>query len=93
MNPGRFFSNTPRNVTILALGVSVILGIFRLIPLLILVWIAALAYIIISQYTGSKTAGSKFVCLDCATIHHELRCPNCGSSLKKLNSRTNNYGY
>lgn len=92
MRQGRFSNNVPRNVTVLALGVSVVLGIFHLIPLLILVWVVALAYIIIYQYSASRTSGSSFVCLDCATIHRENSCPKCGSKLKKIYSRTNNYG-
>lgn len=86
------FSNTPRNVTILALAVTIVLGIFRLIPLLILVWIAALSYIIISQYKRSKNSGASFVCLDCATIHSDNACPKCGSKLKKLYSSSNSFG-
>lgn len=92
MNSGQFFNNVPRNVTILAIGVTVILGIFRLIPLLILVWIVAISYIILYQYRSSKNTAANFVCLDCATIHQQSSCPKCGSKLKKLYSRTNNYG-
>ncbi len=92
MKGGQFFNNVPRNVTILAIGVTVVLGIFHLIPLLILVWIVALAYIIIYQYKSSKSTGANFVCLDCATIHQQNSCPKCGSKLKKLYSKTNNYG-
>ena len=88
----KFFSNVPRNVTVLALIVTVILGMFRLIPLLILVWIVALAYIIAYQYRGSKNKGASFVCLDCATIHQANSCPKCGSKLKKLYSSTNSFG-
>ncbi|MGI0046966.1 MAG: hypothetical protein ACREBB_07245 [Nitrosotalea sp.] len=92
MKIGQFFNNVPRNVTILAIGVTVLLGIFHLIPLLILVWIVALAYITIYQYKSSKNTGTNFVCLDCATIHQENSCPKCGSKLKKLYSKTNSYG-
>ena len=92
MNMGGFLSNVPRNVTILAIGVTVVLGIFHLIPLLILVWIVALTYIVIYQYKASKNAGANFVCLDCATIHQQISCPKCGSKLKKIYSKTNNYG-
>jgi hypothetical protein len=77
---------------ILAIIVTVILGMFHLIPLLILVWIVALAYITIYQYRTPKNEGANFVCLDCATIHRQDRCPKCGSKLKKLYSRTSSYG-
>lgn len=92
MKVDAIFGNVPRTVTILALAVSVVLGIFRLVPLLILVWVVALGYIIAYQYRSSKGEGSNFVCLDCATIHQQTSCPKCGSKLKKLYSRTNNYG-
>ncbi|MDE1763500.1 MAG: hypothetical protein KGH88_04550 [Thaumarchaeota archaeon] len=92
MDTSRFFNNVPRNVTILAIGVTVVLGMFRLIPLLILVWVVALAYIVIYQYKSSKNTGASFVCLDCATIHTLNACPKCGSKLKKLYSRTSSYG-
>ena len=85
-------NNVPRNVVILAVIVTVILGIFHLIPLLILVWIVALAYITIYQYRTPKNKEANFVCLDCATIHQQDSCPKCGSKLKKLYSRTNSYG-
>lgn len=88
----QFFNNVPRNVTILAIAVTVILGMFRLIPLLILVWIVALGYIIAYQYRGSKNRGASFVCLECATIHQNVSCPKCGSKLKKIYSSTNNFG-
>ena len=88
----QFFSNVPRNVTMLAIAVTVVLGIFREIPLLILVWVVALAYIIFYQYRGTKSRGANFVCLDCATIHQQNNCPKCGSKLKKLYSRTNSFG-
>lgn len=89
---GQFLNNVPRNVIILAVVVTTILGIFHLIPLLILVWIVALAYITIYQYRTSKNRAANFVCLDCATIHQQDSCPKCGSKLKKLYSRTNSYG-
>ena len=92
MKSSQFFNNTPRNVTMLAIGVTIILGIFRLIPLLILVWVVAIAYIIVYQYRSSKNTGASFVCLDCATIHNQNICPKCGSKLKRLYSRTNSYG-
>ncbi len=92
MRGGSFSSNVPRNVTVLAIIVSVVLGIFRLIPLLILVWVVALAYIIVYQYKSSNTRESRFVCLDCATIHQQNSCPKCGSRLKKIYSRTNSFG-
>ncbi len=92
MKSTQFFNNVPRNVIMLAIGVTIILGIFRMIPLLILVWIVALTYIIAYQYRASKRTGASFVCLDCATIHKENICPKCGSKLKKLYSRTNSFG-
>lgn len=88
----QFFNNVPRNVIILAVVVTAVLGIFHLIPLLILVWIVALAYIIIYQYRTPKNNAGNFVCLDCATIHQQDSCPKCGSKLKKFYSRTNSYG-
>ena len=72
-----------------AVAVTAVLGIFHLIPLLILVWIVALAYIIIYQYRTPKNKEANFVCLDCATIHQQDSCPKCGSKLKKFYSRTN----
>jgi len=84
--------NVPRNVIILAVAVSVILGMFRLIPFLILVWIVSIGYIIVYQYKGSKNAEANFVCLDCATIHQQISCPKCGSKLKKFYSGNNQYG-
>lgn len=88
----KFFSNVPRNIIILSIGVTVLLGIFRMVPLLILVWVVALSYIVIYQYRTSRNAGANFVCLECATIHQQSKCPKCGSKLKKLYSRTNRYG-
>jgi uncharacterized paraquat-inducible protein A len=85
-------NNVPRNVIILATVVTVLLGIFRLVLFLILVWVAALAFIVIYQYTSTKTSGGNFVCLDCATIHHDFACPKCGSKIKKIYSRDNKYG-
>ncbi len=85
-------NNTPRNVIMIALGVSVVLGVFRLIPLLVLVWVVALVFIIIYQYKSSRIAGANFVCLECATIHQQASCPKCGSNLKKFYSRNNSYG-
>ncbi|MGI0072476.1 MAG: hypothetical protein ACREA3_01525 [Nitrosotalea sp.] len=92
MNLKQSSNNVPRNVIILAVAVSVILGMFRLIPFLILVWIVSIAYIIIYQYKGSKNVGANFVCLDCATIHQQSSCPKCGSKLKKFYSGKNQYG-
>ncbi|HJU12990.1 MAG TPA: hypothetical protein VJ792_00855 [Candidatus Nitrosotalea sp.] len=92
MKRARFSGNVPRNVTILALAVTIVLGIFRLIPLLILVWVVALTYIILYQYRASKASGSSFVCLECATMHSQNSCPKCGSKLKKLYSKTNSFG-
>ncbi|MDE1726416.1 MAG: hypothetical protein KGH89_04040 [Thaumarchaeota archaeon] len=92
MNPSQLLNNVPRNVIILAIAVTAVLGIFHLIPLVILVWIVALSYIIIYQYRSSKSGGSNFVCLECATIHQQNSCPKCGSKLKKFYSRTSSYG-
>ena len=92
MKPTQFSGNIPRNVTILALAVTIVLGIFRLIPLLILVWAVAIIYIILYQYKTSKASSSSFVCLECATIHSQSSCPKCGSKLKKLYSSTNSFG-
>lgn len=84
-------NNTPRNVIILATIVTILLGIFRLVLFLIIVWVAALAFIVIYQYKTSKSSGN-FVCLDCATIHQDAVCPKCGSKLKKIYSKDNRYG-
>lgn len=85
-------TNVPRNVVILAISVTILLGIFRLVLFLVLVWVVALAFIVIYQYRSTKQIAGNFVCLDCATIHQELACPNCGSKLKKIYSRNNKYG-
>jgi uncharacterized paraquat-inducible protein A len=85
-------NNTPRNVIILATIVTILLGIFRLVLLLVVVWIAALAFLMIYQKVSSKPNVGNFVCLDCATIHQDLACPKCGSKLKKMYTRDNNYG-
>jgi len=85
-------TNLPRNVIILAVGISIVFGIFRLIPLIILVWIVSIAYISIYQYKGSKKTEANFVCLDCATIHQLNNCPKCGSKLKKFYSGNNQFG-
>ena len=92
MNQKQASGNLPRNVIILAVAVSVVFGMFRLIPLIILVWIVSIAYITIYQYKGSKKVGANFVCLDCATIHQQNSCPKCGSKLKKFYSGKNQYG-
>ena len=92
MNPKQSGSNVPRNVIVLAIGVSIILGIFRLIPFLVLVWVVALVYILLYQYKSSKNSESNFVCLECATIHQQISCPKCGSKLKKFYSGKNKYG-
>jgi hypothetical protein len=92
MNTGQFFNNAPRNATMLAIVITMVLGIFHLIPLLILVWIITISYITIYQYKSSRNTGASFVCLDCATIHQQTSCPKCGSKLKKLYSRTNSFG-
>jgi len=87
-----FQNNTPRNTIILAIIVTILLGIFRLVLLVVLVWIAALIFIIVYQYRSSKSNVGNFVCLDCATIHQDLACPKCGSKLKRVYSRDNRYG-
>ena len=93
MNLKQSGNNVPRNIIILAVAVSVILGMFRLIPVIILVWVVSIGYIIIYQYKGSsKNSGASFVCLDCATIHQQSSCPKCGSKLKKFYSGKNQYG-
>lgn len=92
MNAKQAGNNVPRNVLILAVAVSVILGMFRLIPIIILVWVVSIAYISIYQYRGSKKIGANFVCLECATIHQQNNCPKCGSKLKKFYSGKNQYG-
>ncbi len=92
MNTKQAGNNVPRNVLILALAVSVILGMFRLIPFIILVWVVSIAYISIYQYRGPKKTGANFVCLECATIHQQNNCPKCGSKLKKFYSGKNQYG-
>ena len=85
-------NNTPRNIIILATIVTIILGIFRLVLFLVIVWVVALAFIIIYQNRSSKPNVGNFVCLDCATIHQELACPKCGSKLKKMYTKDNKYG-
>ncbi|VVC05781.1 Uncharacterised protein [uncultured archaeon] len=93
MNLKQSSNNVPRNIIILALAVSIILGMFRLIPFIILVWIVSIGYLIIYQYKGSsKNMVTRFVCLDCATIHQQSSCPKCGSKLKKFYSGKNQYG-
>jgi uncharacterized paraquat-inducible protein A len=72
--------------------VTVLLGAFRLVLVLVLVWVAALAFIVIYQYNSTKKSVGNFVCLDCATIHQDLACPRCGSKLKKIYSKNNKYG-
>lgn len=85
-------NNVPRNTIILAMVVTILLGIFRLVLFLVLVWVAALAFIVIYQYSSTKKSAGNFVCLDCATIHQDLACPKCGSKLKKIYSKNNKYG-
>ena len=85
-------NNTPRNTIILATIVTILLGVFRLVLFLVLVWIAAIVFIIVYQYRASRTNAGNFVCLDCATIHQDLACPKCGSKLKKIYSKDNKYG-
>lgn len=85
-------NNVPRSVIIIATIVTILLGIFRLVLILVLVWVVALAFILVYQYRSTKKSGSNFVCLECATIHQDLACPKCGSKLKKIYSRNNEYG-
>ncbi len=85
-------NNVPRNVIIIALGITVLLGVFRLILFLVLVWVVALVFIIIYQYRLAKGIGANFVCLECATIHQQITCPKCGSKLKKLYTKNSGYG-
>lgn len=85
-------NNTPRNIIILTTIITILLGIFRLVLVVVLVWISALIFIIVYQYSSSKSNVGNFVCLDCATIHQDLACPKCGSKLKKVYSRDNKYG-
>ena len=92
MRPLKPAGSIPRNVTLLAIAVTIVMGMFRLIPELIAVWVVALTYIVIYQYRATRTSGADFVCLDCATIHQQSSCPKCGSKLKKIYSRTNSYG-
>ncbi|HEU5221898.1 MAG TPA: hypothetical protein VFU58_07545 [Candidatus Nitrosotalea sp.] len=94
MSPKLSQNNVPRNVIILATIVTVLLGMFRLILFLILVWVAALAFIVIYQYNSTRTRTSRgnYVCLDCATIHQDSACPKCGSKLKKIYSQSDKYG-
>jgi hypothetical protein len=91
MSPKSSQNNTPRNVVILATIVTILLGMFRLILFLIIVWVAAIAFIIIYQYSSARFKGN-FVCLDCATIHQDPSCPKCGSRLKKIYSQSDRYG-
>lgn len=87
-------NNVPRNVIILATIVTVLLGMFRLILFLILVWVAALAFIVIYQYSSTRTTRTSrgnYVCLDCGTRHKDSACPKCGSKLKKIYS-SDKYG-
>ena len=92
MKPKLSQNNVPRNTIILAIIVTALLGAFRLVLLLVVVWVAALAFIVIYQYSSTRKPASNFVCLDCATVHQELACPKCGSKLKKIYSRSNKYG-
>lgn len=85
-------NNVPRNIIVLATIVTILLGIFRLVLFLVIVWIVALAFIIIYQKRSSKPNAGNFVCLDCATIHQDLTCPKCGSKLKKMYTKDNKYG-
>jgi len=85
-------NNVPRNTIILAMIVTILLGVFRLVLLLVLVWVAALVFIVIYQYSSARKSTGNFVCLDCATIHQDLTCPKCGSKLKKIYSKDNKYG-
>ncbi len=92
MNPKISQNNVPRNVIILATIVTVLFGMFRLVLFLILVWVAALAFIVVYQYNATRRTRGNFVCLDCATIHQDPACPKCGSKLKKIYSQSDRYG-
>lgn len=92
MNPKVSQNNVPRNVIILATIVTVLFGMFRLVLFLILVWVAALAFIVAYQYNATRRTRGNFVCLDCATIHQDPSCPKCGSKLKKIYSQSDRYG-
>ena len=92
VKPKAYQNNMPRNVIILAIIVTVIFGMFRLVLFLILVWVAALTFIIAYQYNSTRKAKGNFVCLDCATIHQDASCPKCGSRLKKIYSQGDKYG-
>ncbi|MHB8602280.1 MAG: FmdB family zinc ribbon protein [Nitrosotalea sp.] len=92
MNPKISQNNVPRNVIILATIVTVLFGMFRLVLFLILVWVAALAFIVVYQYNATRRTRGNFVCLDCATIHQDPSCPKCGSRLKKIYSQSDRYG-
>ena len=82
----------PRNVVILATIVTILFGMFRLVLFLILVWVAAIAFIIVYQYNSTRRSKGNFVCLDCATLHQDAACPKCGSRLKKIYSQSDKYG-
>lgn len=92
MNPKVAQNNMPRNVVILATIVTILLGMFRLVLFLILVWVAAIVFIMIYQYSSTRTSKGNFVCLDCATLHQDPACPKCGSRLKKIYSQSDKYG-
>jgi len=92
VNPKISQNNVPRNVIILATIVTVLFAMFRLVLFLILVWVAALAFIIAYQYNSTRKSKGNFVCLDCATIHQDPSCPKCGSRLKKIYSQNDRYG-
>lgn len=85
-------NNVPRNAIILATIVTVLLGMFRLVLFLILVWVVTLAFVTLYQYKSTRTPRGNFVCLDCATIHQGFSCPKCGSKLKKMYSQNDRYG-
>jgi uncharacterized protein YqhQ len=85
-------NNVPRNVIILATIVTILLGIFRLVLFLVFVWVVALAFILVYQYRSTNRSKGNFVCLECANIHQDLACPKCGSKLKKIYSKNNEYG-
>ena len=84
-------NNTPRNVMIAAIAITVVFAIFRLLFFAIATWVVALVFIVAYQYKSNRKPESNFLCLDCNMIHHDSSCPRCGSRLKKYHTRNNNY--
>jgi hypothetical protein len=85
-------NNIPRNTIAFAIIITAILGLFRLLLIVVLVWVITLAVILVYQYRTNRSNAGNFVCLDCATVHQDMTCPKCGSKLKKIYSRDNRYG-